>query len=193
MATDPYVDPLTGVLNNKRGISNQELLEDAERILTTLRLKELAVKPVTGRFDFNHLKRIHKYIFQDIYEWAGKSRTVEIGKEDTPLFCLAMHIHNTQLEIFERLKAEEYLLGLDTGQFAKRTAYYLGQINALHPFREGNGRAQREFIRQLARKAGYDLSWSRIAFQQERMIDASLRSMHIDDGELETLIREALS
>lgn len=91
---------------------------------------------------------------------------------------------------FDDLKEERYLSGADRGHFANRGAYYLGEINAVHPFRDGNGRTQREFIRQLAQRNGYVLDWSRVS--REQMIDASRQSFKTDNSGLETLLRNAL-
>jgi len=83
MTFDPYVDLQTGILKNKLEIIDQNLLDTVERQLTTLRIKELAEKPFRGKFNFAYLKKTHKYIFQDIYDWAGLPRTVDMGKEGT--------------------------------------------------------------------------------------------------------------
>ena len=80
-----YCYPNSNVLKNKFNIRNQLKLFNIEKEFTSVRLQELQNKPIKGNFDFNHLKKIHKYIFQDVYDWAGESRTVEIGKGN--LFC----------------------------------------------------------------------------------------------------------
>lgn len=99
------------------------------------------------------MQAIHAYIFQDVYDWAGKIRTVDIAKGNT--FCNVRFISSQADAIFSKLKEEYYLAGLEEYMFTKRLAYYFSEINALHPFREGNGHSQREFIRSLALKNGY--------------------------------------
>jgi cell filamentation protein len=145
---------------------------------------------MAGGFDARHLQSIHHYIFQDVYPWAGNFRTVDIAK-DGHLFGLNQHIGSFLHKTFDDLRNERYLRALDQARFAGRAAYYLGEINAIHPFREGNGRAQREFIRQLALRNGYSIDWSRISRQQ--MIDASRQSFQKDNAGLEKLLRGALN
>jgi cell filamentation protein len=186
---DPYVYPGTNVLRNLRDIRDSEQLEVYEAIATVRRIRELEGGPVTGKLDTGHLQSIHHYIFQDVYEWAGEFRTVDISKSGN-LFGLTQHIVPFLDKTFEHLRNERYLSGLDRERLLKRAAYYLGEINAVHAFREGNGRTQREFIRQLALRNGYTLSWSRIT--REQMIEASRRSFQRDNMGLERLLRDAL-
>ena len=91
------------------------------------------------------MKKIHKYIFQDLYTWAGKERTVEIGKGN--LFCTTMYIQEYAESIFKKYYALCYAAKDNFDEFIKVFADNYGDLNALHPFREGNGRAQREFAR----------------------------------------------
>ena len=149
-----YCYPDSDVLMNKLNIHDAEKFQEAERKLTMLRLIDLLDKPVAGKFDFKHLQTIHKYIFQDIYPWAGKVRSVDIAKSN--MFCKVQFIETQADEIFGKLKNDCYLEGLPKEKFAKKAAYYFSEINALHPFREGNGRTQREVIRSLALMKGYE-------------------------------------
>lgn len=181
---DPYCYPNSRVLKNKLKITNFDELYDAERDLSTLRTRELLDSGINGRFDFKHLKRIHAYLFQDVYSWAGKVRTVDIAKGN--LFCRVFAIEAEAERIFGELRQEKYLKNLRAGEFARRLAYYFAEINALHPFREGNGRTQREFIRQLAYQNGYFLSYAEIS--SEEMIEASKASFKLDYRPLEEII-----
>ena len=115
---------------------------------------------ILGDFSFNHLKLIHLYIFQDIYPFAGKIRKVNISKGN--MFCNVNYIDNQAKLIFNKLKEDNYLNNLKIETFIKKLAYYFSKINTLHPFREGNGRTQREFIRQLCIKNGYAIDYSTI-------------------------------
>ena len=153
-----------------------------------LRLYELLNKPIKGNFDLKHLQSIHKYIFQDLYIWAGEIRTVDIAKDN--MFCKAIFIEDQAKEIFLNLKKEKYLLGLDKKTFAKRLAFYFSEINALHPFREGNGRSQREFIRSLALKNGYLIYFNRVL--KDEMISASKKSFLCDYTEMENIINKCI-
>ena len=167
-----YCYERSNVLINKPGIRDSPRLADYERKKSSMRLLELAGSPARGNLDYKHLKKIHKAIFQDIYEWAGKERTVDIAKSN--LFCRAMFLNDMASDIFRKYAEENYLLGCTKKEICERLAFYLGEINALHPFREGNGRSQREFIRCAAAAAGYELNWSRV--EPEAMMEASIES-----------------
>jgi len=143
-----YCYPDSDVLKNKLGIINQEKLHEVERKLTAIRINDLIRKPYRGRFDLDHLRGIHFYIFQDLYTWAGELRKVDIAKGN--MFCRAMFLENQADVVFSGIRNDGFLEGLDYDQFVKRLAYHFSEINALHLFREGNGRSQREFIRELA-------------------------------------------
>ena len=177
--SDPYLYPGTNVLKNLRGLTDAKLLERFEARRTHRRLAELIDAPLPGGFDIAHLKAIHRYIFQDVYEWAGQFRTVNLSKGGH-LFGLATFLEPALQQILAKLATENLLVNLDAGVFANRAAYYLGELNAAHPFREGNGRAQREFVRELGLKAGHYIDWR--ATTVEEMTEAS-RSSHLS-GEL---------
>lgn len=185
---DPYCYPGTRVLRNKFSIKDSDELSEAERRLSRYRTEELLESPIDGAFDFYHLCKIHKYLFQDIYDWAGEARTVDIAKSN--LFCRYFFIDDEANRIFTELMKDKYLSGLDITIFAQKLAYYFAEINALHPFREGNGRTQREFIRQLAFQNGYLLFYSGIT--QDEMISASIESFKRNYAPLEHLLASHL-
>ena len=135
MSDTIYCYPDSDVLINKLDIRELDKLHTFERKLTMLRLRKLMDKPISGKFDFKHLQAIHRYIFQVVYDWAGKVSTVYIAKGN--MFCNVRFISGQADEIFTKLKEEKYLAGLDEETFIKRLAYYFSEINALHPFREG--------------------------------------------------------
>jgi cell filamentation protein len=173
--SDPYLYPGTNVFKNLRGLTDPELLERFEARRTHQRIAESIDNPVAGRFDVAHLKEIHRYIFQDVYEWAGEFRTVNISKGGH-LFGLAAFLEPAVQQILEKLAAEHYLAGLDAATFAGRAAWFHGELNAAHPFREGNGRTQREFIREAGLHAGHYIDWR--ATTPEEMTEAS-RLSHV--------------
>ena len=185
---DPYCYPNSRILKNKLDIHGVEELEEFERRLAKYRATELLGSPINGKFDFAHLKKIHGYLFQDVYDWAGKIRTVDIAKGN--LFCRYFAIESEASRIFSELKTEKYLKGLSTGEFCTRLAYYFSEINALHPFREGNGRTQREFIRQLAYQNNYLVNYSKIT--KDGMVTASIASSKLDYAPLEKLLLNCL-
>ena len=169
------------ILKNKLGIKNKEQLEEAERNITALRILQLKTGELRGEPNFKYLCKIHKHIFGDIYSWAGKIRTVDISKGN--MFCNSQFILENAEEIFKRLKKENYLQDYqDVEKISERLSYYLSEINALHPFREGNGRAQREFIIVLARRAGFVVDFSKVS--QEEMIQASEEAFYCDYGHM---------
>ncbi len=166
-----YCYPDSNVLINTLGIKDYNELVTAEREITSLKIAMAKVNVINGNFDFEHLKRIHKFIFEDIYSWAGEIRSVNISKGNQ--FCLSQNIEMYASDLFAKLKADNYLVDYD-GNIAHRLAYYLSEINVLHPFREGNGRAQRLFIEYLADHAGYRVDFSDVSAKE--MIIASAES-----------------
>ena len=176
MPGDPYSDPVTGVLYNKLGLGTVAGLEAAEREITHAALILVDESPVSPSYDLPHLQEIHKRIFGDIYEWTGQIRTVAIAKG--AMFCLPQYIDSSAAVIFGELRDEDCLRGLRRDAFVGRLAHYLGEVNALHPFREGNGRAQRAFFGQLARDAGFTLAWQHL--DPARNVKASAAIMRGD-------------
>jgi cell filamentation protein len=157
--TDPYLIPGTDVLKNLLGITNPDDIEAAEAELIGLR--SLQDYPA-GIFDRKHLLKHHAQLFQSIYVWAGKIRTVPIAK-GAYRFEPPERIEPELERIFGLLRKEQMLRGLDRTSFCERAAKYYSDINVVHLFREGNGRTQRRFFEQLALQAGYKLSWQLVA------------------------------
>lgn len=149
------------VLKNKFNIKDDVKLEKVERIITTSKVMELNQNPIRGNFDLKHLQKIHKFIFNDVYEWAGKIRTEEITKGNTNFAPTPYILDGMKEQIFDPLKKEKFLKGLNAEDISKRLAYYYSELNFAHPFREGNGRTQREFIKNIAAKNGFDLDWNK--------------------------------
>lgn len=172
--TADYCYKDTDVLINKLNITNDDDLFNAERELVSLRTYELNEKPLKGNFDFKYLKDIHKYLFQDIYGWAGDIRNCNIAKQD--LFCLTEHLESFGNDVFNKLKKEKYFIEYDYETTLKRLVELFADINALHPFREGNGRSQRIFIESLAKINGIYLDLTNVA--KTDMIIASHESIN---------------
>ena len=131
-----------------------------------------------GQYDLDHLRAFHWTIFQDVYPWAGQLRTVLIVKAGAS-FCLPHQIVDTAADVSARLAAADHLRGRDRAGFLDGLAPLLAEVNALHPFREGNGRTQRSFLAQLARDAGFRLDWA--AVDRDANIDAARAAA---DGDL---------
>ncbi len=170
---DPYVYPNTEVLKNKFGIRDSERLLEIEKTITLgawQDIRECKIK-IKKTFDYKHLKSLHKELFKDLYDWAGKERTVDISKPGT-LFCRAMFIEEEAKRIFNNLKKDNFLKDIkDKSKFSEKLGQLFLDINMLHPFREGNGRSQRLFIGDLAKENGYYLEWANIS--KEEMIQIS--------------------
>lgn len=168
------------------------MLKEIERDLTGSRIHELLQNPIKGDFDLKHMQEIHKYIFQDVYKWAGQTRNVDISKENST-FCKALNINDYQNSLFKKLNRDIIQKNLNMDQFISLAAEHLGEINALHPFREGNGRTQREFMRVVALEKGFVLDFDDKKISQERMIDASIKAMRENYTELKNIIKESIS
>ncbi|GAA3821404.1 hypothetical protein GCM10022226_47160 [Sphaerisporangium flaviroseum] len=145
----------------------------AEADVALLRYFEVAVGIVRieGRYDLAHLQGFHRHLFGDVYPWAGQIRTVGIAKQD--VFCLPQFIEGYAAAVFSNLAADNWLRGTDHRGFVSGLALYFSEINALHPFREGNGRTQRAFLSQLAADAGFHIAWSRLDPQDNLAISVA--------------------
>lgn len=157
---DPYCWPGSTVLRNLLGLKTQVELTEAEYAFTLQRRLELQEHPIDGNFDLEHLCAVHRHLFQDIYEWAGQTRTVEMSREASQ-FLPPNRFRLAAGHIFETLRRGPLLTGhrVDDDEFINSAAGLLDEINYMHPFREGNGRAQRAFLDQVATVSGRKLSW----------------------------------
>ncbi|MBQ9022010.1 MAG: Fic family protein [Eggerthellaceae bacterium] len=183
-----YVYDNTDVLVNLFDIKDWAHLSEIERSISGVRYAELEELPIEGAFNLEHLCAIHRHLFGDIYPWAGKVRAKGFIAKGNSLFCSPEFIIPYSDELFRGLKNEKYLKELDRDKFINRLAFYIAEINALHPFREGNGRTQRAFINQLARNAGWELNFSDINPNELR--EAYIESMHISTEHIERLLDE---
>jgi cell filamentation protein len=185
-----YCYPDSYTLRNKLNITDADDLRKAEREITSIRIAQASQEFVQGKMDFEHLKAIHRFIFSDIYEWAGEIRKVNISKGSS--FCRHEYIENQAIKIFDHLKNDNYLIEIEsTESIIKRLSFYIGEINAIHPFREGNGRAQRLFIEYLASIAGYSVNFSQVGTMD--MIKASALAFTCDYSKMETLFTQIIT
>lgn len=170
VADDTYCYPGTSVLKNKLATKRQDVLEEFETEMTDLRADE--PMPV-GKLDYAHYRAIHHHLFQDVYEWAGKPRTVRISKGGSA-FCYPENIEAQARKLFAQLATDNYLQQLDKARFANEAAHFIAELNAIHPFREGNGRSQLSFLVLLAEQAGHPLDTDKI--DPEQVMDAMISS-----------------
>ena len=153
--------PGTSCLINKLDIRDEEMLAEYEAMVTTAKVALLEQNPLPGNFDFDHYRAIHKFLFEDLYAWAGQLRTVDMSKKGTA-FVKAGEIKMLGEKAFARLNHRHNFAGLAHEDFVENIVDFYSVINLLHPFREGNGRTQRIFFTQLIRTAGYNIDFSEI-------------------------------
>ena len=162
---DQYIDPRTGgVLRNLVGATTYSELRKAEGDIVTL--SEISLDDIPHAVDLVELQEIHKRLFSKIYDWAGELRTVNIRKGSEEYFLDYIYLENGAKFVFEKLSKENHLQGLKREELIKRLAYFYEQLNFIHPFREGNGRAQRIFWQIIANKAGYKINWSKVVGEE---------------------------
>lgn len=180
-----YYIPGTTTLRNKfvtathpYGEPDAKKLRTKEEALTALRAGELRLHPIRGCFDYPHMKAIHYHLFQDVYEWAGQERTAPDtfmakghadvvgyppGDTSAPwrtyyYYPAGPALTEAAESQFSYIKNNDYFRGLDHRDFTEALAESWGEINTIHPFREGNTRTQFVFYSQLCTHAGYKLN-----------------------------------
>ena len=185
-ADDPYCYPGTAVLKNRLDLRTQAELDQFEAFITTQRADE----PLpAGRLDDGHYRAIHRHLFQDVYDWAGEYRTVRIAKQDA-MFCYPENIDREMRRLFARMADDRHLRDLDRPGFAGKAANVLAELNAIHPFRDGNGRTQLIFLKILAAQASYPLDFARL--HPPAMMQAVIASFGQDEQPLADLILQLM-
>ncbi len=179
---DPYCYPGTTVLKNIPGLRDQAALDEFEAAITSQRADEPLPR---GHLTTTHYRAIHRHLFQDLFTWAGRYRTVRIAK-DGSAFCYPEHISSEMTRLFYDLNRKEYLRNQSRGRFATGVAAFLSTLNAIHPFREGNGRTQTTFLVLIAEQAGHPLDLDRL--DPELFLKAMVKSFKGDDRPLERQI-----
>ena len=155
---DPYCYRNSDCLKNKLGLRDTTLLEAFELEMSSIRADEALP---TGRFDTRHYRRVHRHLFQDVYVWAGRYRSVGTSKAGN-VFCLPEFIECQMERLFRRLIEIDFLPGATAAAFVAVASDFLADLNAIHPFREGNGRAQLAFLHLIAIRAGHPLRLDRV-------------------------------
>ncbi len=147
-----YVYSGSNVLRNKLDIKDAQRLEEAEHLLVSIRLTELYDKPVQVK-TIKDICQIHKYLFQDIYDWAGEFRKVNIKKENKPFLPLQAF---EQASLYMEQLIHNVTIADSKELLIHALAQLLDNLNYMHPFREVNGRTQKEVIRSILRYKGFD-------------------------------------
>jgi cell filamentation protein len=183
---DPYCYPGTTILINRLGLRSQRELDAFESEISLQRSTESLP---SGRLSYTHYRAIHRHLFQDVYSWAGKVRTVRISKGEST-FCYPEHIDQEMAKLFKALGRAGHLRGTSPHAFAKQAAHFLAELNAIHPFREGNGRTQLTFLTLLAEKAGHPLALRKM--NPERIMKAVIASFGGQEGSLAQMILDLI-
>lgn len=173
--------PGSSVLINKLGIQNQAQLNENETLIVGVKSLQFELAPFPEPLDFSYYKRLHLFLFGELYEWAGTVRHINLSKQHTR-FCSADEIESLAGRMFWRVQDMNFFCGLPRESFITELTDFYANVNYLHPFREGNGRTQRLYFRQLAQRAGYRLDFS--ATDSVHMLIATI---HAASGVEETL------
>ena len=183
---DPYTYKNSTVLVNKLDLRTQAELGAFEAEISSARAEE----PLPdGALDFTHYRAVHYHLFQDVYEWAGQPRTVRISKGGNP-FCFPEHIESQATKLFDELRNSDYLSNLGPREFAEKGSHFLAELNAIHAFREGNGRSQLTFFALLADHAGHPLNLENL--DPDGMLAAMIASFEGNNRELAGIIRQLI-
>jgi cell filamentation protein len=169
---DPYCYRGSAVLKNRLGLRDQTALGHFEAEATAQRFSEPLPR---GRFTPHHYRAIHRHIFGDIYPWAGRYRRVRIARGNS-MFCFPEHIHWEMRRVFAALPDGRILASFTKQKFAKVSAHFLAELNAIHPFRDGNGRTQLAFVAALAHAVGHPLKIDRL--EPTEFLQVMIKSFH---------------
>ena len=183
---DPYCYRGSFVLKNRAGIRDADSLEAFEVEMTSLRSLEARPK---GKFDPKHYRAFHRQLFGDVYAWAGRYRTVRTSKGGN-MFCYPEHIASQMDKLFLRLAGAPFVGGASAKGFLADAASFPAELNAIHAFREGNGRTQLSFMHALSIRAGHEFDLGRIRHRQ--FLKAMIRSFGGDTGQLERELRHMI-
>lgn len=181
---DPLCYPGSEILVNLLDIRDAALLEEAELAFFLTRAEEAFP---AGRFDVAHYLALHHHLFQDVYSWAGRIRTIRTGK-DGNWFCYPEHIEAELERVFALLGDPAGLAAMTRDEFARHAGHFLAELNAVHPLREGNGRTQLAFLAMLADHAGFGFKAE--VLEPDRVMRAMVRSFLGDESALVDLLRD---
>jgi cell filamentation protein len=183
---DPYCYEETTVLKNIPGIRDATALAEFEAVSTAQRADEPLPQ---GRLSVRHYQAVHRHLFQDVYAWAGRFRTVRLGK-DVSAFCYPENIRREMQHLFSDFRQQNHLRELSPSAFAMAAAHFLATLNAIHPFREGNGRTQTSFLALISDRAGHPLAFERLV--PARFLAVMIESFHGDERPLAAEIRQLI-
>lgn len=184
---DPYRYPDSGILRNLLNIHDEDLLQEAERELSEVAACTLRLFPPPYNLSFFQL--IHKTLFSDLYEWAGELRTVNIHKDDT-LFCTAERIIPEAEKIFRAMEKASWFTGASKADLVIKVAEAYGDLNVIHPFRDGNGRSQRILFEHIIINAGFSVDWWLVDIAD--WVPANIDAVACDYRSLEAIFKRCI-
>ena len=179
---DPACYPGTSVLKNLLNIEDEDILEEAEREISSITASEIEFSPPP--YDLTYLQEIHRALFADIYSWAGSIRSIDISKRQTR-FCSVNRVVPEAEKLFSHLSALNNFTELDREDLISNVAELYGDMNMIHPFRDGNGRAQRILFEHIVINTGFEISWNHVA--REEWVNANIASVHCDYAPLQAI------
>ena len=177
-----YCYPGTAVLKNKLDIKDAEALAGLEAEMSNV---QAHVPIQVTALDYDFYRSLHRHLFSEVYDWAGEPRKIRIGKGGN-WFCFPENIDTEMNRLFGSLAEKDELRNLDAAEFAKQATHFMAELNAIHPFREGNGRTQLSFLELLADRAGHPLDMEKM--NPEAVLDAMIESFAGSEGNLEKVI-----
>ena len=181
---DPLCYPGSQVLINRADLRDQDDLDQFEQLMFLSRSEEPLQE---GDLNYEHYKKVHHHFFQDVYDWAGHPQEIRTGKGGN-WFCYPEYIDPEMRKLFAQLASEDHLTNiLDPDGFANRAAHYIAEINAIHPFREGNGRCQLTLLNLLLKVSGFEMHGDQI--DPDIFMQAMITSFHGDNAPLARAIR----
>lgn len=186
--TDTYCYHKSNVLMNKLNITNNDMLEKAELEITSYKASEVEFSPPP--YDMQYWKNIHKSLFYELYEWAGKVRNIGMTKGKTQ-FCNPKFIEQEADKLFQTLMRNNYWIDSSHEQLIITGAELYAELNMLHPFREGNGRSQRILFEHIFANCGYRIHWDTTT--KENWIEANIAGAKCNYTRLEAIFKESLS
>lgn len=184
---DPYCYAGTNVLRNRLEIDDSQVLEEAERELSLINADTIDLLPPP--YDLTYLRHLHEQLFHDLYDWAGDIRTIDIAKGNTR-FCNVNRIVPEAEKLFKNLARNGHFTGLTRNDLVIACAEFYGDLNVVHPFREGNGRAQRLLFEHLIINCGYELSWH--SLQRAEWLEANIAAYYCNYEPLALLFERCI-
>lgn len=190
MSTDPYSQD--GVLKNKFGEKDPkklEILEKRSTIRGWIKLQNELIASPNLKLDAALIKKIHKNLFEDVYDWAGEYRTVNIVKGKT-MFANALYVPAALEDLVTKLNRDIASKSITANNISEKLAYYYGELNMIHPFREGNGRTQKIFIEKVADKLGYSLQLEKV--DSKKLLEVTIESVNGTGRPLKKVFEEVI-